>query len=125
MINLFLYSLLIAVVAYVYKNFLAHEPVLNWWFKFGERFHKRWFYAPIWGCEFCFAGQIAFWTYLLNVVFGVILKETAPISRLIFSVIPKYHFSDWSVFSWVIFICLTIFNVWVVSKLKKLLTDEN
>lgn len=125
MIELFFYAFLIAIVAVVYKCYLAYEPVLNWWFKYGDRFYNRWFYKPIWGCEFCFAGQIAFWTYLLNVVFGVILKENAPISRLIFSVIPKYHFLDWSVFSCVIFICLTIFNVWLVGKIKKVLLNEN
>lgn len=122
MLELFIYSFLIAVVAFVYKDFLSQEPVLNWWFKIGDRYHKRWFYKPIWGCEFCIAGQFAFWTYLLNILFGVILKETAPISRLIFSIVPKYHFLDWSVFSWVIFICLTIFNVWLVAKIKKELT---
>lgn len=124
MIAFIFYSLMIAIVAYVYKNFLAYEPVLNWWFKFGDQFHEKWFYKPIWGCEFCFAGQVAFWTFLLNVVFGVILDENAPISRLIFSLIPNYHFWDLSVFSGVIFICLTIFNVWIVSKIKKM-TDAN
>lgn len=119
MFDLFIFSFLIAVVAVIYKEFLAYEPVLNWWFKIGDRFHGRWFYPPIWGCKYCFAGQVAFWTYLLNVVFGVILRETAPFSRLIFAVIPKYHFADWSVFSGVIFICLTIFSVFLVSKIYK------
>lgn len=119
MLQFIFYSFMIAVSAYVYKNFLAQEPVLNWWFKFGDRYHKKWFYAPVWGCEFCIAGQLALWTYLLNVIFAVILKESAPISRLIFSIIPKYSFWDFSVFNGVIFICLTIFNVWVVHFISK------
>lgn len=121
MIQFLIYSFLIALTAYVYKTFLAYEPVLNWWFKIGDKYHNRWFYKPVWGCEFCIAGQLALWTFLLNVIFRVILKETAPISRLIFSLIPKYHFWDLSVFSGVIFISLTIFNVWVVAKIKKII----
>lgn len=116
MFDFFLYSILIAIVAVIYRLFLAYEPVLNWWFKIGERYENKWFHAPIWGCEFCFAGQVALWVYVLNAIFGVILRETAPISQLIFKVIPNVAFSDWSVFSCVIFICLTIFNVFLVKK---------
>lgn len=56
---------------------LAHEPIANWWFRFGQRVGvkivkhgefeqevERWFYKPIWGCEKCFAGQLALWLYL-------------------------------------------------------------
>lgn len=56
---------------------LANEPVANWWFRFGQRVGvkivkltegevevPRWFYRPIWGCEKCFAGQLALWLYL-------------------------------------------------------------
>lgn len=122
--DLFIYSVLIAVIAVIYKKFLSQEPILNWWFKIGDRFYKRWFYAPIWGCEFCFAGQLALWTFSLNWL-GSNFNENAPFWQLIFFVMPKYHFSDWSVFSLVNFICLTIFNVFLISKLYKYLNNEN
>lgn len=124
MFTFFIYSFLLAVTAYIYRNFLADEPILNWWFKIGDKYHGRWFYKPIWGCEFCFAGQLALWTYLLNVLFSVILDENDLISRLIFKIIPKYRFWDFSVLSGVSFICMTIFNVWIVAKIKKLATND-
>ena len=119
MIELFFFSLKIAVVAVIYKTVLSQEPVLNWWFKIGDKYYKRWFYKPIWGCEFCIAGQLALWTYVLNVIFGVILTPSAPISRFVFSIVPKYEIPNWSVFSCVIYICLTILNTMLVLKIRK------
>lgn len=52
---------------------IPNEPIVAWWFKFGNWIgapvvngweKQRWFYKFIWGCEKCFAGQLAFWLYL-------------------------------------------------------------
>lgn len=45
----------------VYRFVLSHEPVLNWWFRFGDKYEGRWFYPPIWGCHKCISGQLALW----------------------------------------------------------------
>lgn len=115
---MYIYSLLIAIVAVVYRDFLAHQTILNWWFKIGDRFANKWFYEPIWGCKFCFAGQIALWTFILNWLSSN-FDEKAPFWQLIYFLIPKYQFSDWSVFSLITFISMTIFNVFIISKLHK------
>ena len=60
------FALIIGITGVIYRMILAYEPILNWWFMFGLRYEKRWFYKPVFGCEFCFAGQIAFWSYLIN-----------------------------------------------------------
>lgn len=117
MIHLFIYALIIAIAAVIYRRFLSHEEVLSWWFQYGLKYEKRWFWKPVWGCEFCIAGQIALWTYVLNWVFGVVLRANATFSRLIFALIPEYHFLDWSVFSGVFFVCLTLLLVFVINKL--------
>lgn len=66
---------LCAIVSVTMLVVLKNEPILNWWFRFGETVGKyekdkreaeRWFYKPIWGCEKCFAGQLAFWFYIFS-----------------------------------------------------------
>jgi len=56
----------VAVTAVVYKEILFREPILNWWLRFGERWERRWFFKPIWGCHKCIAGQAALWLYLFT-----------------------------------------------------------
>lgn len=69
MFNYFLDCLFLAlgcgVVGAIYRGLLAYEPVLNWWFKFGARYEKRWFYPPVWGCVKCITGQLALWWFLI------------------------------------------------------------
>lgn len=63
-----------AVISVTVIVIMPLEPILNWWFRIGEKYGKRtangyelerWFYRPIWGCEKCFAGQLGLWGYLL------------------------------------------------------------
>lgn len=62
-------GILSGIIAAVYRGVLAYEPILNWWFRFGNRFEKKWFFKPIWGCVLCISGQIALWaTVLIEVV---------------------------------------------------------
>ena len=114
--NLLLYAVLIAVFASVYRLILAYEDVLNWWFKFGSRFEKYVFYKPIWGCQLCIAGQLAFWSYGLNWMSSY-FNANAPFWRFIYFFIPEYQLSNYSVLNGGIFISLTILLTKIVSKL--------
>lgn len=105
--TLILYAALIAVFAVVYLLILAYEPILNWWFKFGSRFEKSFFHAPIWGCQLCFAGQTALWTYIFNWIASY-LNANAPFWRFIYFLIPEYQLKDFSVLNGLIFISLAI-----------------
>jgi hypothetical protein len=55
----------IGIIAVVYIHILSLENILNWWFRWGNRFERRWFFRPLWGCEKCFAGQVALWLYVI------------------------------------------------------------
>lgn len=111
-----LYALLIAIAAVIYRRFLSREEILSWWFQFGDRnFSGKWFYKPIWGCEFCIAGQMALWTYILNALSVVIREEHREITGFILSLVPLLPAGEISVFGGVIFVCLTIFFVGIVN----------
>jgi hypothetical protein len=56
----------VALITYVYKGLLFRELVLHWWLRFGERYERKWFFKPIWGCYKCIAGQLALWGYLFT-----------------------------------------------------------
>jgi hypothetical protein len=62
-LSLSFHSLACAIITYVYVFILSREDILNWWFRFGERFNGRWFYKPVWDCEKCISGQMALWSY--------------------------------------------------------------
>ncbi len=63
------------VIGSVYRFILAYETILNWWFRFGSRYERKWFYRPIWGCAKCFAGQLSFWSWLLIVIIPLIVRH--------------------------------------------------
>lgn len=48
----------------VYRS-LAYEPFFSSWWRFGARYEKKWFFAPVWGCAPCISGQFALWTFLI------------------------------------------------------------
>ena len=120
MLLISLWALIIAVVAYVYREILAYEDVLNWWFRFGLRFEKRWFYKPVWGCQLCFSGQVALWIYFLNWL-STNFNTNAPFWRLVFFFIPKYDIETFNVFLSVFSVSLTILLTFLLTKtIKKL-----
>lgn len=62
------------IIGPVYRHVLAYEPILNWWFKIGSRYEmpERWFFKPVWACEKCVSGQLAFWfSLVIYLVHGV------------------------------------------------------
>jgi len=65
LLELLFTSFFCGVIAVVYRRVLAYEPILNWWFMFGNKFEKRWFFNPIWGCTRCISGQLGLWSFLL------------------------------------------------------------
>lgn len=116
--NIILYSFLIAVFSVTYRCLLAHEAILSWWFQFGARFHDKWYYKPIWGCELCFSGQVVLWTYFINwVAHSGYFNLKAPFWRLIYFLIPEYHIEQYSVLNGLIFILMTIMFTLFISKL--------
>ena len=120
MLLIIIWAFFIAIIAYVYREFLAHEEILNWWFKFGLKFEKRFFYKPIWGCQMCFAGQMALWIYFFNWL-STNFDTNAPFWRLIFFFIPKYDLVDYNVFLGVfsvsLSVLLTFFFFFIIKKL--------
>ena len=123
MLLIFIWAVIFAVVAYSYKEIIGREAILNWWFKFGLRFEDRFFYRPVWGCEKCFAGQIAFWIYALNWISSN-FDTKAPFWRFIFFFIPKYDFGHYNVFLGVFSVSLTVFLTFILSKTIKKLNYE-
>ena len=107
---------LIAIFAYTYRAILAYEPVLNWWFKFGLRYEKKWFYKPIWGCSLCISGQMALWIYILNWSASN-FNQNAPFWRFIYFLIPEYNPNDFSLILAGIFISITILQTFLINKL--------
>lgn len=125
MSTLILYSVLIAVFAVSYRLIMAYQPVLSWWFQFGMRFTGKWFYLPIWGCELCFAGQVALWTYLLNGL-AVNFNTTDPFWRLIYKVVPNYRQAEYNALNGLIFIFGTVLltNIFAHYFLKYIKNDK-
>lgn len=68
LIEAFLMSAAAGIAGGIYRNVLAYEPILNWWFRFGNRFEKKFFFPAIWGCVKCISGQFGLWSYLLLVI---------------------------------------------------------
>jgi hypothetical protein len=109
-IEIILLAFCCGTIAAVYRNILAYEPVLNWWFKFGQRFEKRWFFAPIWGCVRCISGQFGLWFFVfLEILPG--FQETGYTFLEIFGLIFGLLFT----------ICASILFAIVLSRLIKYL----
>jgi len=71
MLNLLQYGFAIAVIAVVYCCILVRPgELLGGWYAFWMRFNKDrkdpWWWKISVGCAKCFAGQVAFWTYLVK-----------------------------------------------------------
>lgn len=59
-------GLVAGIIATVYMCILPYEEFFTFWWRFGSKFERRWFFAPVWGCEKCFSGQFCFWVYLVR-----------------------------------------------------------
>lgn len=83
---------------------------------FGAKFEKRFFYRPIWGCEKCLAGQIAFWTYLFGWIASY-LNTNSPFWSFLFKLIPQYQQNDFNVLNGLIFVFVSVFLAKSIAKL--------
>lgn len=108
LLSMFFYPLLLAVVAVIYKCFLAHEEVLGWWFAWGAKFNNKWFHKPIWGCVYCIAGQLALWSYLASWFLSSNLMEISPVGDFLRALVYLPSFGCYSLLLAFIFICCTI-----------------
>jgi|SRR5699024_2911129 len=109
----------IANMAVIYVLVIAHEDVLNWWFRFGSRFEGKWFWKPIWGCYLCVSGQIALWTYLISWWVSEKSAKASVLRDLLTSLTPTYQNWNYSVLNLFIFISLTIGISYFLGKLYK------
>lgn len=114
MLKLLIVAVAISVTAYVYKNILLHEKIMNWFAKIGDRYEEKWFYKPIWGCAMCFSGQLALWTFIINCLYWC---EIPIVSNFLRFVVPIFDNEQINVLNGLLFICVTIFTT-------KLLNDK-
>lgn len=110
------YAALIGLFAVIYRHILAYEDILNWWFRFGSRYERRWFWKPVWGCEICISGQLALWTYALNWFCQVILSGKGVVSDFVFFLTPIYHQEHFSVLGVLIFVCEAVAFAYLFNK---------
>lgn len=113
----FVWPLLLAVATVIYRCFLAHEEILNWWFRFGDKYSCKWFYKPIWGCVYCISGQFALWVYLLSWISSVNFIKHSIVGHFIYKVIPIHDIGYHSLLGGFIFICATIMQTKIVERL--------
>lgn len=70
------------IIGAIYRCILAYEPILNWWFKFGQRYEKRSWFPAVWGCQKCISGQISLWFYSAIVIIPRIRGDWRQISHI-------------------------------------------
>lgn len=72
-------ALMCGLIASVYRGVLAYEQPFSLWWRLGNYFERTWIFRPLWACEKCFAGQMAFWIYIFQRLHWV---KRPPASRL-------------------------------------------
>jgi hypothetical protein len=99
-LSLYILSLKIAIVAYVYSDVLT-EPgmVFNGLYQLLNRL-PEWLFKPLIGCYKCVAGQMALWIYLF-----FCLTTPHSIEMVLYSI--GNH---------IFFVSLTIFFTWMINK---------
>lgn len=108
LLSIFLFPLLIAVAAVIYKMFLPHQDILGWWFVYGARFERRWFYKPIWGCVYCVAGQLALWCYIITWILSSNLIQISILRDFIASLVYLPGLDNFSALMALFFVSLTL-----------------
>ena len=68
-----IFPLQVAVVSWVYVHILTQpDMILGWWSKWLHSVtDSEWLLKPLVDCEYCVAGQIALWGYLLMPEYGM------------------------------------------------------
>lgn len=98
---LFLESLRVAIVAYVFFGVLtAPGMIFEWWYNILEKWAnngREWIAKPLGYCGTCFAGQLGFWWYLIAYRDAWILGEHIVFisQTILFFLIVKKGFEKW------------------------------
>lgn len=116
MLVFFLIGIFIALMTVSYREILAYEPVLNWWFKFGSKFEDKFFYAPIWGCVKCISGQIALWFYALSWINKSYFYKNTFLNDVFLFLYPDVSEMSFNVFGGLFFIFWSILITNVLDK---------
>lgn len=119
------FSVLIGITFSVYALILSTEPILNWWFRWGARFERKWFWKIIWGCHLCAAGQFAFWSYVISWINASYFAGKGGFSAYLIEAISLYHFNTFGVFWLVSYVSASIFSAFVFGTLIKYLNKIN
>lgn len=105
-----------SIIGVVINVIMPKEAILNWWFRFGEKYGKeivageekeRLIYRPIWGCEKCFSGQLALWIYFFSHI-----KGNNPVD---WSANGWFSFPGYSLLSHILSVCIAIFTAVIFS----------
>lgn len=122
----FLLGLAAAIISVTMIVIMAKEPILNWWFRIGEKYgktiidgmeHEYWFYRPIWGCEKCFAGQLALWVYFFS---HITANDPADWSEHGWFSLPQYN-----IFNHILTVCVAILSSVILSSHIQKTINEN
>ena len=85
--------ILIGISAWTFSMILSDpEMIFGWWFKLLDRL-PDWLAKPLGKCEYCLAGQLALWYYLIK------------------------YFNDYDFFEHIAMISLSIFTVELINTL--------
>lgn len=117
MLNLFFLAIAIALTAISYRNILAYENVLNWWFRFGSKFENRFFYKPIWGCTKCISGQISFWFYFLSWLQYSYFYKNTYLSDVFLFLYPRGSGLNFNLFEGIFFVFFAILATNVIENI--------
>lgn len=91
-------AILIGISAWVFSMILSDEEmIMGWYFKLIRKL-PAWLNKPLGMCEYCIAGQLSMWYYLI------------------------YYFRNYDLPQHIMFVCLAIFTVEVINKIINKLT---
>jgi hypothetical protein len=103
MLILFLYTLIISVIAFVYAVILVDQDMILFEFKaflYRKIGKYRFIFKPLIDCEYCVSGQLGFWFYL----YLTLLKNNTDF--------------QYNILTHVFIISFCIFNVAIIKRLK-------
>lgn len=100
-------ALTACIIAFTYKEFLL-PGLLHPWAKVGDRYERRWFYKPVWGCFKCIGGQLAMWLYLITHIYTATEAANGAPGRNIINYIHSPAFGHYSFIGHILTICAAI-----------------
>ena len=89
---IFLTSILIGIAAYVFTNILIDpDMIFGWYYDLIDKL-PEWLAKPLGKCEYCLAGQLSMWYYLVK------------------------YFNNYDLVQHILFVSLSIFIVELINK---------